>query len=168
MIKICDKETVTSFPAKNLLYSVKIQSLNYWLSYYVREYWTFSPDISFHCSVWNVSAFVHYIAQERMSWCREISAKNLHGTKVSISGCLGAEAYRERPRGGLGIRKLFSRSRSTSFSMRTWEGSRSLGSLAGRIISDWKKLELPLREAAAAKSSGFLKGSSVKQRGLGT
>lgn len=60
------------------------------------------------------------------------------------------------------MRKLFSRSRSTSFSMRTWEGSRSFGSLAGRIISDWKKLEFSRKDAAAARRSGLIKGSAVK------
>lgn len=49
--------------------------------------------------------------------------------------------------------KLFSRSRSTSFSIRTWEGSRSFGSFAGRIVSDWKKAAWSLR-AEAEESKG--------------
>jgi len=42
--------------------------------------------------------------------------------------------------------KLFSRSRRTSFSIRTWEGSRSFGSFAGHIVSDWKNAVWSLRE----------------------
>lgn len=60
-----------------------------------------------------------------------------------------------------GLMKLFSRSRSTSFSIRTCAGSRSLGSLAGRIISDWKNAARSLREEAAASRAA---GSTLLSR----
>lgn len=53
-----------------------------------------------------------------------------------------------------GPMKLFSRSRRTSFSIRTWAGSRSFGSFAGRIVSDWKNAARSLREAAADSRAG--------------
>lgn len=39
-------------------------------------------------------------------------------------------------------------------SIRTWEGSRSLGSLAGRIVSDWKKAAWSLKEVAEDSRDG--------------
>ena len=57
-------------------------------------------------------------------------------------------SYLYTPGGVCGMRKLFSRSRSTSFSIRTWDGSRSLGSFAGLIVSDWKNAAWSLREEA--------------------
>lgn len=58
------------------------------------------------------------------------------------------------PGADCGPMKLFSRSRRTSFSIRTWAGSRSLGSFAGRIISDWKNAARSLREVAADSKAG--------------
>lgn len=58
------------------------------------------------------------------------------------------------PGADCGLMKLFSRSRRTSFSIRTWAGSRSLGSFAGRIISDWKNAARSLREVAANSKAG--------------
>lgn len=57
-------------------------------------------------------------------------------------------SYLYTPGSICGMLKLFSRSRRTSFSILTWEGSRSLGSLAGLIDSDWKKAARSLREEA--------------------
>lgn len=59
------------------------------------------------------------------------------------------------------LMKLFSRSRSTSFSIRTCAGSRSLGSLAGRMVSDWKNAARSLREEAAASRAA---GSTLLSR----
>lgn len=40
------------------------------------------------------------------------------------------------------------------FSIRTWEGSLSLGSLAGRIVSDWRKAELSEGGSSCQQSVG--------------
>lgn len=66
--------------------------------------------------------------------------------------CMSSHLY--TPGADWGPMKLFSRSRRTSFSIRTWAGSRSLGSFAGRIISDWKKAARSLREVAACSKAG--------------
>ena len=70
-----------------------------------------------------------------------------------MQGALALQ-YLYTPGGGCGDRKLFSRSRRTSFSMRTWAGSLSLGSLAGRMASDCRKVALSLREDSAARRAG--------------
>lgn len=66
----------------------------------------------------------------------------------TLPGSSETVSYLYTPGGVCGRMKLFSRSRSTSFSIRTWEGSRSLGSFAGRMVSDWKKAAWSLREEA--------------------
>lgn len=84
---------------------------------------------------------------------KRFSCKSLQLLSLSSTPPPPPHPHLKTPSGARVTTKLFSRSRSTSLSILTCEGSRSLGSLAGRMVSDWKKAAWSRSKAAEESSA---------------
>lgn len=119
------------------------------------------PELTLTCQIvqkiiFNILSLGNKLAHMlKFTYCVQVSS-GLGGIAVFFNATVKQEldSYLYTPGSVCGTMKLFSRSRSTSFSIRRRDGSRSLGSFAGRIVSDWKKVALSLREEADNSRAG--------------